>query len=248
MEVDLPRSRACTSPLPRVKRHLRWYHMYPDGGFAMVRRLAMIIGLLVLTAPPTQAQVRVGLSAFAGFYLPTNDLFDSVRLRPDMSSVIILGLGMEPGPLVGGRVTVRFSRLSVEAEAAYALTRLDMPSVLVDAGVEDGASAFLGSVDVLYDFYQAAFSPLSLYVLGGLGFVARGGDYLDIFESTTDLAVVLGTGFRYGLSPVTYIRFDLKDYISSYAPKARSGFQFDSKPQNDLLLTIAVELSLSPSR
>jgi hypothetical protein len=214
----------------------------------MIRRLTFIVTAAALLATPAYGQVKVGLSAFAGGYLPTNDLFDSVRLRPDTTSLIIFNLGLEPGLTLGGRITVRLQRVSVEAEAGYAFTRLDVPSVLSDGGAEDDASIVVGTLSVLYDVYQAAFSPLSIYLAGGAGFVARGGTFLDTFENTTDLSVMLGTGVRYGVSRLVCLRFDLRDYISSFAPTARSGFQFDSKLQNDLVGTVAVEFSLSPTR
>ncbi|MEE9134172.1 MAG: outer membrane beta-barrel protein [Gemmatimonadota bacterium] len=214
----------------------------------MTRRLAQAAVLLAISAAPLQGQVRVGLSAFVGGYLPTNDLFNSVRLRPDTSSAIIFNLGLEPGLLIGGRLTVRFSRLSVEAEAGYAFSSLDIPNVLVDAGASDDASVVLGSVNALYDIIRAAFSPLSVYLSGGIGFVARSGDFLRTLEGTTDLALAFGGGFRYGLSPTTFLRVDIRDYISSFAPRARGGFQFDSMAQHDLIGTIAVEFSLSPTR
>jgi hypothetical protein len=216
--------------------------------YRVFRRLTLVATTLGLLATPASGQVKVGLSAFAGAYLPTNDLFDSVRLRPDTSSLIITNLGVEPALLLGGRVTVRFQRFSVEAEAGYAFTRLDIPSVLVNAGFPDDASVVLGSLNLLYDLYQAAFSPLSIHLSGGAGFVARGGEFLDSFDGTTDLAAVIGAGFRYGLSPVVFLRFDLRDYISSFAAKASSGFQFESKTQNDLVGTVSVEFSLAPAR
>lgn len=213
----------------------------------MLRKLTMTIALVATSALPLPAQVRVGLSAYGGGFVPANDLFESVRLGgPD--GQIVLNLGLEPGPLVGGRVTLRRSRLSVEAEAGYAFTHLDIPAVLVEAGETDGASTFLGSVNLLYDIFQAAFSPLSVHVSVGLGLVARGGDFLDRFESTSDLAVALGTGVRYGLGPTTFLRLDLRDYISSFAPRTRSGFEFASQTQHDLVGTIGVEFSLAPIR
>lgn len=215
----------------------------------MLRRAALVVGFLALTASPLHGQeVRVGLSAFAGGFLPTNDLFDSVRLRPDTSSLIIFNLGLEPGLIVGGRLTVRFSRLALEAEAGYAFTSLDFPSVIVDAGANNDATVFLGSINALYDVIRAAFSPLSIYLSGGLGLVARGGDFFEPYNGTTSFSVALGGGFRYGLSPAAFLRFDIRDYISSFAPSTKSGFQFDSKLQNDLIGTIGLEISLSPSR
>lgn len=213
----------------------------------MIRRLATAAGMIAALAVPVHAQTRVGLSAVAGGYLPAADLFDS--LRPGGGdNPIVLNLGHRPGPLIGGRLTLRLSRIAVEAEVAYAFADLDVPSILVDAGLSADASLFLGSLNVLYDLFRAPFSPLSLYASAGVGFVARRGDLLDAFEGATDPAGAIGLGVRFGLGPAIYLRFDLRDYISSFSATTRSGFTFDSKIQNDLLATLALEFVFAPAR
>jgi len=212
----------------------------------MIQRVTLILALAVGTAAPLDGQVRVGLSAFLGGYVPANNLFESVRLG-DTDQPIILNLGHKPGFVGGGRLTVRLSRFALEAEAGYALANLDIPSAIADE-VPGDASIFLGSLGVLYDLYRAPFSPLSIYLVGGGGLVARSGDFFDALEGTTDLAGTLGLGLRFGLAPAVFLRFDLRDYISSWAPRARDGFQFDSKLQSELIGTVAVEFSLTPSQ
>lgn len=188
--------------------------------------------------------MQLGLSGYGGAYLPLSNLFAAVRVRPDTAQPIVLNLGQEPGLLAGGRLTVRLSRLAVEAEVGYGFSDLDLPT---EAGGLGDASVVLGSLNLLYDVIQAPFSPLSLFVSGGAGFLSRGGDFFDAFDGTTDIAGVLGLGVRIGLGGVTYLRFDIRDYISSFAPEA-GGFQFDSKVQNDLLATLALELVFAPAR
>jgi hypothetical protein len=212
----------------------------------MIQRVTLIVALVVGTAAPLDGQVRVGLSAFLGGYLPANNLFESVRLG-DTDQPIILNLGHQPGFVGGGRLTVRLSRFALEAEAGYALANLDIPSAIADE-VPGDASIFLGSLAVLYDLYRAPFSPLSIYLVGGGGLVARSGDFFNALEGTTDLAGTLGLGLRFGLTPAVFLRFDLRDYISSWAPRARDGFQFDSQLQNEMIGTVAVEFSLTPSQ
>ncbi|MGD8698436.1 MAG: outer membrane beta-barrel protein [Gemmatimonadales bacterium] len=212
----------------------------------MTHRVALIVALALSSAAPLDGQVRVGLSALLGGYLPATNLFESVRLG-DADQPIILNLGHEPGIVGGGRLTVRLSRLALEAEAGYVLSNLDIPSAVADE-VPSDASIFLASLSALYDIYRAPFSPLSIYLLGGGGLVARSGELFDTLEGTTDLAGVLGLGLRFGLEPAVFLRFDLRDYISSWAPRAPDGFQFDSTLQNELIGTVAVEFSLTPSQ
>jgi hypothetical protein len=209
----------------------------------MIRRLTLVAGLIALTAAPLMGQVQVGLSAFVGGYLPLNNLFDSVRIGTE--NPVILNLGQKPGPILGGRLTVRLSRVAFEAEMGYVLSDLEIPGGANGGG---DASVVLGSLNVLYDFLRTPFTPLSLFASGGVGLVSRRGEFFDEFDGTTSFAAVLGLGLRYGLSPTIFLRFDLKDYISSFQPTARSGFEFDSKTQNDLLATVAIEFSLSPTR
>jgi len=143
----------------------------------MVCRVTLIVALVAFNAAPLNGQVRVGLSAFLGGYLPGNNLFESVRLG-DTDQPIILNLGHKPGIAGGGRLTVRLSKFALEAEAGYVVSDLDIPSAVAD-DVPGDASIFLGSLSVLYDIYRAPFSPLSIYLLGGGGLVARSGDFFD---------------------------------------------------------------------
>ena len=212
----------------------------------MIRRVTLIVALAGCSASPLDGQVRVGLSAFLGGYLPANNLFESVRLG-DVDQPIILNLGHKAGIVGGGRLTLRLSRLAIEAEATYGPSDLDIPSAVAD-DVPSDASIFLGTLNALYDIYRAPFSPLTLYISGGGGLVARSGAFFDRFTGTTDVAGVLGMGLRFGLAPAVFLRFDLRDYISSWAPRALDGFQFQPILQNELIGTIAVEFSLTPSQ
>ncbi|UCC73256.1 MAG: hypothetical protein JSV86_01445 [Gemmatimonadota bacterium] len=207
----------------------------------MLRRIALVALLLGTLARPLEGQVQVGLSGFAGGFLPVSDLFEELNL----AGRIIANLGQEPGPLVGGRLTVWISRIAVDAELGYAFSDVDLPSVIVDLGLDNGASAFIGSLNVAYAIFQAPFSPLSIFVSGGGGFVSRSGTFFDIFEGTADVAGVLGVGVRYGLSRGTQLRFDLRDYISSFAP-TRGSDEFDSMLQHDVIVTVGLEFLFTP--
>lgn len=207
----------------------------------MFRRLMLTAALLVSLAAPLQGQVQVGLSAFAGGFLPVGELFDELRL----AGQIIANVSQEPGPGIGGRVTVWMSRFAIDAEVGYAFSNADLPKAIIDLGLDNSASVFVGSVNVLYVVFQAPFSPLRIYVSGGGGLVSRSGDFFDIFEGTTDVAGTLGIGLRFGLSRATQLRFDVRNYISSFAPTRRDE-TFDSKLQNDLIATIGLEFVLRP--
>jgi hypothetical protein len=207
----------------------------------MFRRLMLSALLLASLATPLHGQVQVGLSGFAGGFLPLGELFEELRLGGQR----VANVSQEPGLIVGGRVTVWKSRFALDAEAAYAFSKVDLPSSIIDLGLDNSASVFVGSLNVLYVIFQAPFSPLSIYVSGGGGLVSRSGDFFDIFEGTTDLAGTLGIGLRFGLGSATQLRFDLRDYISSFAP-TRGVEEFDSRLQNDVIATIGLEFVLKP--
>lgn len=207
----------------------------------MFRRMTLTAALLATLAAPLHGQVQVGLSAFAGGFLPVGELFDELRL----GGQIVANVSQDPGPVMGARVTVWMSRLAVDAEAGYALSNVDLPRSIVELGLDNKASIFVGSVNVLYVVFQAPFSPLRIYVSGGGGFVSRSGDFFDIFEGTTDVAGTLGVGLRFGLGRATQLRFDVRDYVSSFAPRRRDE-TFDSKLQNDLIATIGLEFVFRP--
>lgn len=210
----------------------------------MVRALA-VIALLCGLASPAAAQLQVGLSVVGGGFVPVGELFEAVRVGGE-TGPIVLNVGQEPGAVLGGRLTVWTSRLGIDAEAVYAFSNADLPQPLTDAGAENDAALFLGSLNLVYVLVQAPFSPLSVYVSAGGGVISRTGGFFNGFESTTDLAGAIGFGVRYGFNRLAYLRLDLRDYLSSFAPTTRGGFQFDSKFQNDLIGTLSLELVFSP--
>jgi hypothetical protein len=81
----------------------------------MFRRITLTAALLSSLAAPLYGQVQVGLSAFAGGFLPMGELFEELRLAGQR----VANVSQEPGPAIGGRVTVWISRFAIDAEAGY---------------------------------------------------------------------------------------------------------------------------------
>ena len=71
-------------------------------------------------------------------------------------------------------------------------------------------------------------------------FFDDGGGFLGELDSGIDPALVVGGGFRYGLSPMIGLRLDVRDYISSYG-LSLEGQELDSQLQNDILISGGVE-------
>lgn len=210
----------------------------------MLRRLTVGVALLAAAAVPATAQVQVGLSAFAGGYLPTSSLFDAVRVGGD-TGLIILNLGQQPAVAVGGRLTVRvLKQLAVDGEVGYAFSTLDVPAA-ADPEAENGSSVVMASLSAMWIFYEAPFSPLSLYLTAGVGLSARDGDFWTEWEGTSNVGATFGLGLRYGLTPLLGLRFDLRDYVYSFQPTI-GNFTFESKTQNDLVISVALEFAFTP--
>ena len=208
---------------------------------------AAALALLVSLIPSSlaaQQPVQFTVSGFGGAYIPASDLFDELFTEG------ALRFGQETSFTLGGRFAVwPIPRLGIEAEGAFTGSDVEFKGVL-DATPFDttlSANVFYGSINVIYALIRPPFEPLAIYVSGGIGLVARGGFFFDEFfqliidprfeTETTNVAGVVGFGIRYGISPLLNIRGDFKDYISSNRPFAG----LDSKLQNDLLITVALE-------
>lgn len=211
----------------------------------MVRKVVFTIGLLLGVTLPLQAQVRLTLSPFAGGYVPTTDVFN--RIVDNQGQSIPLKIGQDPALLFGGRLGLQFTRFGIEASAAYTPSNLN---IIEGYPTQDG-SVFLGSLDLMYVIFQAPFSPVSIYAIGGGGLVSHGGDFYSALQSTSDVAGNAGFGARFGLGPVIGLRFDVRDYIYSFQPRVAvdrtTSVGLTARLQNDLVATVGLEFSLSPS-
>jgi hypothetical protein len=212
-------------------------------------RPAVLASLLILAPSAATAQVQFAISGFGGIYLPTSDLFDGiVNVEGNQLS---LKFGQKTSAALGGRAAVWLtSRIGIEGEFAYAPSKVEGQLLIQQGGqlvpvTEDvNANVILGSLNLMYSLIKPPLEPFSVYVSGGVGFVTRGGDFYEILDDKSDVAGVLGLGFKYGVARSTWLRLDIHDYISNYQETALSNAAIsggDSKLQNDLLIVGAVE-------
>jgi opacity protein-like surface antigen len=200
------------------------------------RTLALASALALIPAPLAAQEQSLGVSGFGGLFLPVADLASEALAGETFQ------LGLSAGWAIGGRASLWLSsRFALEVEAAYAASDLEIVNTPVDTSFS--ARLVLGSVNVLYSLYDPPFQPISVHASAGLGLVSHGGNAFDLFESTTDVAVALGVGVRYGIARGWYIRADVRDYISLFAEEGVPGA--DSSLQSDLLFAAGVELNLS---
>ncbi|KPK81419.1 MAG: hypothetical protein AMS25_06555 [Gemmatimonas sp. SM23_52] len=225
-----------------------------------LEKTALLLILVLARPAAAQEQAAITVMPFVGLYLPTADLV-SDQIVPEPAPLQIetinmeqrtgLALGLRAGRSLSNRVYVELEILYASSEIKLSGTRrepADQPTSTLSARVLGlGANALL-------EVFRAPFTPFAIHLLGGLGLVSRGGEFFnegggvgDAFFGSLDggtaLALILGTGFRYGLSPKTSIRLDLRDYISSYAQSLPGG-QLDAELQNDFWVSGGVELTL----
>jgi hypothetical protein len=209
------------------------------------------LALLVPSTLPAQSQLQITVGAFGGAVLPASDLVDV--LIPEVGA---LSFGHKTGWDVGGRFAVwPTARIGIEAEAAYAGSNVDLRGILPDFAQDTtiSASLFVGSLNVMWAVIAPPLDPVAFYVSGGIGLVSRGGDFFEGSDDTSDVAGVLGVGLRYGLGPGWRVRFDVRDYVSSFLNQAlddtlEPAGGTDSKLQNDIMLTVGVEFFFNPGQ
>ena len=225
--------------------------------------LHISVALLILAAAsPALAQepATYSLTPFVGLHLPTADLVgnqtvpQSGPLDPEtfrMKQETALALGLR-----GSRSLTSNLWLEVELQyAASAIQRtatrrepLPEPTKTLDAVV------FTLGANVLWEVFRAPFTPFAIHLLGGLAVINRSGEFFtesgelggELFEGLdggTDIALIVGSGFRYGLSPKLTVRLDARDYVSYYT-QSLAGAEFDAELQNDLWITGGIEFTL----
>ncbi len=208
----------------------------------MRRSFALAVAFLAFFSVTSAQGQTVGLSVFGGGFFPVGNVLEAEFFQ----TRLVTQVGHEPSVSVGGRISVRLSKFGVEAEAIYAPSSVDLPqAVEADSNLGD-ANVFLGSLNVTYDIFQAPFSPIAIYLSGGIGIVSRSGEFYDLFEDTSDPAGAVGLGLRFGLGPIAQLRVDLRDYISS-VQLSRADVPRESKLQNDLIATVGLEFTFSPT-
>ncbi len=210
-------------------------------------RMRTVLVTLVLAMLPSSLLAqgpRFTIGAFGGAFVSAADLFD----EQDITGV--LRFGHKTSFSVGGRAAIWITpRLAVEAEGAYNPSDVNVKGTIIGSSVADttfSASVITGSLNLVYAVIKPPLEPLSIYISGGVGIIARSGDFYDFFEAVvaepekTTVGGVVGIGLSYGIARTLNIRFDVRDYISSYSVISGA----NSELQNDIILTAGLELAL----
>jgi hypothetical protein len=228
--------------------------------FPMHRYRALVLALAFALLPSSAAaQTQFAVSGFGGAFLPASDLTTGVFFielaDPPYAGDVAATFRQKTAIQFGGRLTVWPSqRFGLEAEAVFALSDLNVDVLvpIVDAGppitvslqsgtdVIDG-SVFYGSLNGVLALIRPPLEPLVVFVSGGIGFVSRGGDAGDIFDTKTNVAGTWGFGLKYGVARGVWLRGDVRDYV--YKFKGVDTDELEAKWQNDLLVSGGLEFS-----
>jgi opacity protein-like surface antigen len=152
----------------------------------------------------------------------------------------------------GGRITYWLTpSLGVEAEGLYTPsgTRFYIDDPANPVGASLGSNVTLGSARVLFRP-----SRTNLYLLGGVGYLSRAGDFWDFYEDqiagvpVEDLASisgVIGFGVRAAVTPRVALNVGVEAYFYSLNPQISGADAFnETNMQMDALVTIGVPIAI----
>lgn len=214
----------------------------------MVARSAVarpLVLIALLLAPQTLlAQSRsIRLVPFVGAYSPLTDLGRFVIVDNDRRE---FRLDPQPGLAVGARATLwLIGPLGVEGTVGYALHEVRRS---FDADTTSrSAHAWLSSGRAVLGF-GAQGAPIAFHLVGGLSFVARGGDAYRGVRKKENLGGVVGAGADFDLSGTLGLSVDVENYFYELRVRVRDPLLGDlnltQQFQSDLVLTAGLSITL----
>ena len=196
----------------------------------------VVLTLCVATAGPLGAQPapKLDLTAFAGAAVFPGTLADELLVCEGIVCDRIQDVGMKAGVALGAHAGARFGAWSLEGTLAFAPSSFEGTSTLGPT-VSVDTNLILYGVDVLYTLPGE--NPLmEVFLAAGAGAKTHSPSEGD---SQTNVSGNLGVGLRVWLSPMLALRFEGRDYLSSFDSEGGSSLQ------NDLLFSVG--LSISPN-
>ena len=190
--------------------------------------------LCLLNAGPLEAQspVKLELTAFAGAAVFPGTLAEELLVCEGIVCDRVQDVGMKTGIALGAHAGARLGAWSVEGTVAFAPSSFEGTSTLGSTRSVE-TNLLLYGVDLL--FTLPGENPLmEVFLAGGAG--AKTHSPSD-GESQTNVMGNLGVGLRVWLSPALALRFEGRDYVSSFEGEGASSLQ------NDLLFSVGLNLS-----
>jgi outer membrane beta-barrel protein len=208
----------------------------PMRRFSPLAVLVLVLGLSPTHPLQAQTPMQWDLTAFAGAAVFPGTAADEFLVCEGLVLVCdrIQDATMKAGVALGLHAGARFGAWSVEGSLAFVPTSLEGTSTLGQT-VSVDTNVMMYGADLLYTLPGE--NPLmEVFLATGIGAKTHSPNEGD---SQTNVMGNLGAGVRVWLSPSMAVRFEGRDYISSF--DGESG----SKLRNDLLFTVG--LSFSPS-
>jgi hypothetical protein len=209
-----------------------------------VRAVAMLVVVLLLSAAPAAAQVRVGFAPTIGIYAPTGDLVNSVIAgRP-------VTLKMKVGLAIGARLGIFFTEhlgLSLGGSYVPSQAQVTIDSTGVFANDPTNTNLWFGTARLTF-WVLPPRKVVSLGFSGGLGLAGRGSTTLVdnlgnsiTSPSATDVGGVVGGTIGFNLGGFG-IFFGVDDYIYNPTVFVEQGVKTNT--QNDLQISFGFGIPL----
>jgi hypothetical protein len=208
-----------------------------------LRRVLLGVALTgLLSVSPLMAQVE--FTPFAGGAIALGNLSDGFSF----GDFVFDNQKLQPSLVVGlhGGVWVT-SNISVEGTVMMSPTVITSPSPDLsfggtESGLYNATTVLTYGVNVLLNFPPSE-GFVEPFLTGGVGQrKISGEDTFGGFDGPTDLTFNVGAGIRWKIHPSYAIRFDVRDYISSFAPNEEYGDDTEVS-QNDLVISIGISFS-----
>lgn len=139
------------------------------------------------------------------------------------------------------------SNLSVEGTVMISPTVITSPSSQLsfggtESGLYNATTVMTYGVNVLLNFPPSD-GFVEPFLTGGVGMRSISGeDPFGGFDGPSNMAFNVGAGIRWKIHPMYAIRFDVRDYISNFAPAEEYGDE-TTYQQQDLVISIGISFS-----
>ena len=221
-----------------------------------------LVGLgLLFAGTPAVAQLsgRVVITPYAGAFLPSNDIVRENFSAPGVTASVNVRheAAFASGANASYWVTDRFA---IELGGLYSWTKIKGNGLVNEIGsgtvmgIVDNAHVLAGSAKAMFQLLPPD-SPINLRFGVGPAVISRGGpaykaDADGKFSGLTDVGAAASLCTRIPMTEFTSVRLRVEDYIYQsrlrYESPDGSNLQFGRRNQNDILLSLGLQLFVTP--
>jgi hypothetical protein len=201
--------------------------------FSPLALVVLTVCLLPTRHLLAQEGMKFEVTPFVGAFVFPGTLADELLVCEEILTCDrIQDVSMKAGVALGAHAGARFGAWSLEGTLAFAPSSFEGTSTLGATRSVD-TNLLIYGVDALYTFPSE--NPLmEFFVVGGIGAKSYSPSEGD---GQTSVGGNAGAGLRVWMSPSTAVRFEGRDYISSFDGEG------SSKLQNDILFSVGLTIS-----